>query len=104
MSLLSFLAKLPQVLSIAANVLEVVEQVQELDDDNKPKTDERGKAVLKKTTRQVKPEEVFDYKVAAATGEVRAVTRDGKRASGKLKDADLKKAIAAAEASEKSEG
>ncbi|MBB1422658.1 hypothetical protein H5200_12080 [Pseudoalteromonas sp. SG43-7] len=89
----TLLLKLPAVLDIAARALDIIEDVQELGDDNKPKTDDRGQPVIKQQTRKVQPEEVFDFKVERETGVVRALTNAGQRVQGVLAAADIAQAI-----------
>ncbi len=97
MSLFALLTKGHAVLEIASKALELYEEVVDLGDDNKPKTDERGNTLTKKQTRQVKPEEVFDFKVERETGVVKALTKAGQRVEGVLATADLAKAVLASD-------
>jgi len=103
MSLFALLSKGHAVLEIASKALELYEEVVDLGDDNKPKTDERGNTLTKKQTRQVKPDEVFDYKVERETGVVKALTKAGQRVEGVLAVADLAKAVLASDGENTSE-
>ncbi|TVU83787.1 hypothetical protein FQP85_08405 [Pseudoalteromonas neustonica] len=93
MSFLALLTKGHALLEIATKVLDIVEDVKEIGDDKKPKTDERGQPIIKKQIRKVQPEEVFDFKVERETGVVKALTKAGQRVEGVLAAADLAEAL-----------
>ncbi|MCC9662887.1 hypothetical protein LPA49_20290 [Pseudoalteromonas sp. MB41] len=103
MSLFALLSKGHAVLEIASKALELYEEVVDLGDDNKPKTDERGNTLTKKQIRQVTPDEVFDFKVERETGVVKALTKAGQRVEGVLATADLAKAVLASDGDNTSE-
>lgn len=50
MSFFALLTKGHALLEIATKVFDIVEDVKEIGDDKKPKTDERGQSIIKKQT------------------------------------------------------